>query len=82
MPLNAVPTDELCDLIKRVNECYSKLEITIAKYIGSHKVLKDELENQEYGPTTRKHFIQQVRTSSFTSECFASFYLCSFFQEN
>lgn len=60
MPLNAVPTDELCDLIKRVNEYYSKLEITIAKYIGSHKVLKDELENQEYGPTTRKHFIQQA----------------------
>ncbi len=65
MPLNEVPKSELSDLIKRIEECHSRFEIKIGRSKGSHSVLSQELENKEYGATTRKHLVQQVSRCQF-----------------
>eukprot|EP00794_Sanderia_malayensis_P009884 gene9884-10894_t len=58
--LNAVLKPELYDLIQRVQDCYSKHKIEPDTCIGSHNALASELKKEEYGPTTRKHLIQQA----------------------
>ncbi|XP_065060127.1 tRNA:m(4)X modification enzyme TRM13 homolog isoform X2 [Rhopilema esculentum] len=60
VPLNKIPKMEIYDLIKRVEKCYSESLLKIKKWCGSHPVLKEELDNEEYGESTRKHFLQQA----------------------
>ena len=61
VPLNQIPKMEIYDLIRRVEKCYSESLLKIKKWCGSHPVLMEELENEEYGESTRKHFLQQVQ---------------------
>ena len=63
VPLNQIPKMEIYDLIRRVEKCYSESLLKIKKWCGSHPVLMEELDNEEYGESTRKHFLQQVRCS-------------------
>ena len=52
--------DEILQLIEKINSFYSRSSLKIMENCGTHKVLKDELENEEYGETSRKHLLQQV----------------------
>ena len=65
VPLNKVPSQEINDLIERINSCYAKLKLSVEECIGTHEVLKEELENEEYGASARKHLLQQVRIWKF-----------------
>eukprot|EP00112_Aurelia_sp_Birch-Aquarium-sp1_P016120 Seg3626.1 transcript_id=Seg3626.1/GoldUCD/mRNA.D3Y31 product=tRNA:m protein_id=Seg3626.1/GoldUCD/D3Y31 len=60
VPLNKVPHQEISNLIERINSCYAKSTLNIEECSGTHRVLKEELENEEYGASARKHLLQQA----------------------
>ena len=61
VPLSKVPSQEIDNLIERINLCYAKSKLKIEECIATHQVLKEELESRENGASARKHLLQQVR---------------------
>lgn len=60
LKLSDIPKDEMDGLIKKLEELY-KLHVDgqILPYKEeSHKILEDELKNEEYGKESKKHLIQ------------------------
>ena len=64
IPLNKIPEDEILQLIEKVSKFYSKSMLNIKENCGIHEVLQEELRNEEYGESSRKHLLQQVICNS------------------
>ena len=61
VPLNKISEDEILQLIEKVNKFYSKSIVNIKENCGIHEVLQEELRNEQYGESSRKHLMQQVK---------------------